>query len=182
MIGVWPKSTGLLGATGRDQATSVIALYGPRTTVLVALDDGVYEFTYGAVPEGSDIDPKETPWICTRHQIQIHEDSKIFSPANLRSAQDLPGYQDLVNYYMTNRYTLRCECWKEDDINHRHSKRNSVFSHACRSYSPLYKILEGLCQIVTCNSPKTWASFAIPPPRIARPSYELRLKRLRLVC
>jgi sedoheptulose-bisphosphatase len=110
MIGVWPKSTGLIGATGRDQVTSVIALYGPRTTVLVALDDGVYEFTYGAVPEGSNIDPTTTPWICTRHEIRINEDSKIFSPANLRSAQDLPGYQNLVNYYMTNRYTLRCEC------------------------------------------------------------------------
>jgi sedoheptulose-bisphosphatase len=109
MIGVWPKSSGLIGATGRNQSTSVIALYGPRTTVLVALDDGVYEFTYGAIPEGSNLDPKETPWICTRSKIQIKEDSQIFSPANLRSAQDLPGYQDLVNYYMTNRYTLRCK-------------------------------------------------------------------------
>jgi len=26
----------------------MVALYGPRTTVFVALDDGVYEFTYGA--------------------------------------------------------------------------------------------------------------------------------------
>ena len=31
-----------LGATGRDQVTSLVALYGPRTTVAVALDDGVY--------------------------------------------------------------------------------------------------------------------------------------------
>jgi sedoheptulose-bisphosphatase len=98
----------LIGARGRDQSTSVIALYGPRTTVLVALDDGVYEFTYGAIPEGSNDDPKETPWICTRQRIKIKEDSKIFSPANLRSAQDLPGYQELVNYYMASRYTLRC--------------------------------------------------------------------------
>ena len=26
----------------------MVALYGPRTTVFVALDHGVYEFTYGA--------------------------------------------------------------------------------------------------------------------------------------
>merc|ERR1712115_351795 len=50
MIGVWPKKTGLIGATGRDQVTSLVALYGPRTTVLVALDDGVHEFTYGCTP------------------------------------------------------------------------------------------------------------------------------------
>ena len=50
MVGVWPKRTGLIGATGRDQVTSLVALYGPRTTVLVALDDGVYEFSYGCKP------------------------------------------------------------------------------------------------------------------------------------
>lgn len=43
IIGVWGKETGLIGATGRDQKTSLVALYGPRTTVVVVLDDGVYE-------------------------------------------------------------------------------------------------------------------------------------------
>ena len=52
IIGVWGKETGLIGATGRDQKTSLVALYGPRTTVVVLLDDGVYEFTYGCTPEG----------------------------------------------------------------------------------------------------------------------------------
>merc|ERR1719319_321503 len=57
MIGVWGSKSGsgddgLIGATGRDQVTSLIALYGPRTTVLVGLDDGVYEFSYGCTPEG----------------------------------------------------------------------------------------------------------------------------------
>ena len=56
MIGVWSKESGsgengLIGATGRDQVTALIALYGPRTTVLVGLDDGVYEFSYGCTPE-----------------------------------------------------------------------------------------------------------------------------------
>merc|ERR1711957_806314 len=54
MIGIWPKKTGLIGATGRDQVTSLVAIYGPRTTVLVALDDGTYEFSYGCTPEGSE--------------------------------------------------------------------------------------------------------------------------------
>ena len=36
----------MIGATGRDQVTALIAIYGPRTTVLVGLDDGVYEFSY----------------------------------------------------------------------------------------------------------------------------------------
>merc|ERR1740123_2220061 len=47
IIGIWPASTGIVGATGRDQVASMVALYGPRTTAFVTLDDGVYEFTLG---------------------------------------------------------------------------------------------------------------------------------------
>jgi sedoheptulose-bisphosphatase len=61
MIGIWSTKTGFIGATGRDQVTSIIALYGPRTTVLVGLDDGVYEFT---LAEGNN-------WICSRERIQV---------------------------------------------------------------------------------------------------------------
>merc|ERR1719181_183019 len=44
VIGVWGSKSGsgadgLIGAKGSDQKTALVALYGPRTTVLVALDD-----------------------------------------------------------------------------------------------------------------------------------------------
>merc|ERR1712078_464153 len=42
IIGIWPASTGIIGATGRDQVSSMVALYGPRTTAAIALDDGTY--------------------------------------------------------------------------------------------------------------------------------------------
>ena len=88
IVGIWPKKTGLIGATGRDQVTSIVALYGPRTTVLVALDDGTYEFTYGCTPDGCMLeDGSFYPWICSRKKIEIAAESKIFSPANLRAAQ-----------------------------------------------------------------------------------------------
>lgn len=137
MIGVWPKSTGLIGACGRDQVTAIIALYGPRTTVLVALDDGAYEFTYGAVPEGMEgFDPKTTPWICTRQRIEINADSKIFSPANLRAAQDLPGYKKLVDYYMTNRYTLRYTGGLVPDVYQQFTKKMGIFINPTSEKSP----------------------------------------------
>ena len=37
----------------------------------------------------------------------IAEDSRIFSPANLRAAQEVPGYERLVGYYLWERYNLR---------------------------------------------------------------------------
>jgi len=95
IVGIWDKTTGMLGATGRDQVTSIVVLYGPRTTALVVCDDGVYEFTCGA----------GNKWFASRERIQIKEESKIFSPANLRACQEDKGYDELVKYWMESKYT-----------------------------------------------------------------------------
>lgn len=137
MIGVWPKKTGLIGATGRDQVTSIVALYGPRTTVLVALDDGAYEFSYGCTPEGGrKEDGTFEPWICTRHAVQIAETCQIFAPANLRAAQELPGYQELINHYMLNRYTLRYTGGLVPDVYQQFTKRQGIFTNPTSPLSP----------------------------------------------
>jgi len=137
MMGIWPKSTGLLGAKGSDQVTSLIALYGPRTTVLVALDDGAYEFSYGCTPEGCQLpDGTWEPWICTKSKIQISEDSKIFSPANLRAAKEVPGYKRLVDHFMDNRYTLRYSGGLVPDVYQQFTKGQGVFSNPTSADSP----------------------------------------------
>mmetsp|Transcript_3051 Transcript_3051/g.7757 ORF Transcript_3051/g.7757 Transcript_3051/m.7757 type:complete len:371 (-) Transcript_3051:270-1382(-) len=126
MIGIWGKETGLLGATGRDQVTSLVALYGPRTTVLVALDDGTYEFTLG---EGNQ-------WIASRTKIQISKDAKIFAPANMRSAQDLPGYKSLLDHWMENRYTLRYSGGLVPDVYQQFTKQQGIFSNPTSENAP----------------------------------------------
>ena len=128
ILGIWPASTGILGATGRDQAASMVALYGPRTTVFVALDDGVYEFTYGANGQEG--------WLCSRERIEISADSKIFSPANLRVAQDSPQYAKLVDYWMENRYTLRYTGGLVPDICQQFTKQMGVFANPTSDKSP----------------------------------------------
>lgn len=137
MIGVWPKKTGLIGATGRDQVTSLVALYGPRTTVLVALDDGTYEFSYGCTPEGCMLeDGSFEPWICSRSQIQIAPDCKIFSPANLRATQEVEGYAKLINYYMANRYTLRYSGGLVPDVYQQFTKGQGILTNPTSPSSP----------------------------------------------
>jgi len=128
IIGVWPASTGIIGATGRDQATSIVALYGPRTTVFIALDDGLYEFTYGA--NGVD------GWLCSRERIEIKKDSKIFSPANLRAAQEVDGYNKLVDHWMTERYTMRYTGGLVPDICQQFTKGQGVFANPTSKASP----------------------------------------------
>merc|ERR1719183_897770 len=135
MIGVWGSKSGsgddgLIGATGRDQVTSLIALYGPRTTVLVGLDDGVYEFSYGCTPEGCQLaDGTFAPWICSRSQITISEECKIFAPANLRATKEVEGYKKLVDYYMQEKYTLRYSGGLVPDVYQQFTKQQGVFSN-----------------------------------------------------
>lgn len=137
IMGIWPKSTGLIGAKGSDQVIALVALYGPRTTVLVALDDGTYEFSYGCTPEGCQLpDGSFEPWICSRHAIQVSPEAQIFSPANLRATQDLPGYKKLVDYYMENRYTLRYSGGLVPDIYQAFTKGMGVFSNPTSKSSP----------------------------------------------
>lgn len=126
IVGVWDKSTGLLGATGRDQVMSLVTLYGPRTTVFMTLDDGVYEFTLGP----------GNKWICSREKIQIARECKIFAPANMRAAQEVDGYSKLIDYYMTNKYTLRYSGGLVPDVCQQFTKKQGVFCNPTSKASP----------------------------------------------
>jgi sedoheptulose-bisphosphatase len=142
MIGIWGSKSGtgdngLIGATGRDQVTSIIALYGPRTTVLVGLEDGVYEFSYGCTPEGCQLnDGSFAPWICSRAKIQIASDCKIFAPANLRARKELPGYKKLLDHFMDERYTLRYSGGLVPDVYQQFTKNQGVFCNPTAPNSP----------------------------------------------
>merc|ERR1719414_690743 len=132
IVGVWDKSTGLLGATGRDQVMSLVALYGPRTTVFMTLDDGVYEFTLGP----------GNKWICSREKIQIKKDCKIFAPANMRAAQEVEGYAKLIDHYMTNRYPLRYSGGLVPDVCQQFTKTQGVFTNPTSKASPFGRLVE----------------------------------------
>jgi len=126
IVGVWDKSTGLIGATGRDQVMSLVTLYGPRTTVFMTLDDGVYEFT---LAEGN-------KWICSREKIQIKKECKIFAPANMRAAQEVEGYSKLISHYMENKYTLRYTGGMVPDVCQQFTKLQGIFTNPTSKASP----------------------------------------------
>jgi len=126
IVGVWDKSTGLIGATGRDQVLSMVTLYGPRTSVYITMDDCVCEFTLGPGDK----------WICSQDDIQIKKDCKIFAPANLRAAQDVPGYAKLVDHYMTNKFTLRYTGGLVPDVCQQFTKKQGVFTNPTSPSSP----------------------------------------------
>merc|ERR1712238_612902 len=72
----------------------------------------------------------------TKTQIKISEESKIFSPANLRAAQDVPGYKKLVDHYMTNRFTLRYSGGLVPDVYQQFTKTQGIFTNPTSKTSP----------------------------------------------
>lgn len=126
IVGVWDKSTGLIGATGRDQVLSMAVLYGPRTSAYITMDDGTYEFTLGP----------GNKWICSQERVQIRQDSKIFAPANMRAAQEVEGYKKLLDHFMENRYTLRYSGGLVPDVCQQFTKKQGVFTNPTSKASP----------------------------------------------
>ncbi|KAL8275796.1 hypothetical protein Esti_000359 [Eimeria stiedai] len=95
----WKGANTLIDATGRQQVASILVIYGPRTTALLCVEGLTFDFQLDS--DGSD-------YVVVRGPCSIRkEGAKIFSPANLRAAQDLSAYNDLVQEWMKKRYTLR---------------------------------------------------------------------------
>ncbi|KAM7262779.1 hypothetical protein ACFE04_000462 [Oxalis oulophora] len=119
IFGVWPGDK-LTGVTGGDQVAAAMGIYGPRTTYVLALKDipGTHEFLL--LDEGK--------WVHVKDTTEISE-GKLFSPGNLRATTDNPEYQKLVNYYVTEKYTLRYTGGMVPDVNQIIVKEKGVFTN-----------------------------------------------------
>lgn len=95
IFGIWPGDR-LVGISGRQLAGAGMAVYGPRTTMTIALEghDHAHEFLLV-----DDFSGRHGQWVKTNTFSTI-EDGKLFAPGNLRGTQDNPGYNEL----------FKCEC------------------------------------------------------------------------
>merc|ERR1711998_415760 len=94
IFGIWPGSK-LTGITGRQQKAAGLSVYGPRTTITLAVDgiDGAHEFLLI-----DDMSSKHGQWVLTQSFYTIGE-GKLFAPGNLRATKDNEGYEKLFNYW-----------------------------------------------------------------------------------
>ena len=82
---------------------------------------------------------------------EISKQSKIFAPANMRAAQELPQYAKLIDHWMTNRYTLRYSGGLVPDICQQFTKKQGVFANptSVRSTAdgdPWLIAIHGVCE------------------------------------
>eukprot|EP00252_Welwitschia_mirabilis_P002264 TRINITY_DN1217_c0_g1_i3.p1 TRINITY_DN1217_c0_g1~~TRINITY_DN1217_c0_g1_i3.p1 ORF type:complete len:422 (-),score=46.31 TRINITY_DN1217_c0_g1_i3:188-1384(-) len=119
IFGVWPGDK-LTGVSGRDQVAAAMGIYGPRTAYVLALKDapGTHEFLL--MDDGK--------WQHVKETTEIGE-GKLFSPGNLRATFDNPQYEKLINYYVSEKYTLRYTGGMVPDVNQIIVKEKGIFTN-----------------------------------------------------
>ena len=117
-IGLKPIST-FIDKKGGNQVAAVIAIYGPRVTLIVTTGKQVDEFTLRDNGE----------FELSKENIKIKKQAKNFAPGNLRAATDNPKYFQLVEYWIKNKYTLRYSGGMVPDINHILLKEQGIFTY-----------------------------------------------------
>jgi len=102
IFGVWPGET-LVGVTGASLKCAGMAVYGPRTTLTLAVEGipGSHEFLLV-----DDRSASNGSWVHTKAFTSISE-GRLFAPGNLRATNDNEGYAKLLDYWRSNAYTLR---------------------------------------------------------------------------
>lgn len=127
IFGIWPGK-GLLGRTGREQVASSVALFGPRTTLILALPKGSTRIGEDIVFEVT-LTQDLSIWEVSRDKISIEKHGKIFAPGNLRASNDNENYNSLIQYWISERYTLRYTGGMVPDVYHIFAKSKGVFSN-----------------------------------------------------
>jgi sedoheptulose-bisphosphatase len=153
IVGVWPGAH-LLGRTGREQCAALVAMYGPRVTVALAIAadwsaDGCarsVELTWTQAPITSASTsafvtalPQSTlspawHWELSRPRLHLGAKAKTFAPGNLRACADNAAYARTVSRWIESKMTLRYSGGLVPDVYHMLIKGEGYaacrFSHA----------------------------------------------------
>lgn len=133
IYGIWPRTSekkGVLQRTGREQICSAMALYGPRTTLCIALTPEAQNSSDSKpiVLEVTLINDRAV-WQLSRESISLKPDGKVFAPGNLRASNDNEKYNSLIQHWIAERYTLRYSGGMVPDVYHMLAKSKGVFSN-----------------------------------------------------
>lgn len=127
IFGIWPGE-GLLNRTGRSQVASAVSLYGPRTTLCIALPHASTHLEKDIVFEVT-LTGEASKWEVSRESIILQSTGKVFAPGNLRASNDNEKYKALIQYWISERYTLRYSGGMVPDVYHMFAKSKGVFSN-----------------------------------------------------
>ena len=103
--------------TGRDMIGAGVAVYGPRTSVIIynVIQKHLEEWTL-RVTESEGLE--KTHWERTLEKIHINNSTRIFSPANSRAIIDNTAYRQIIQFWTRSGYILRYSGAFSADVYH----------------------------------------------------------------
>jgi fructose-1,6-bisphosphatase I len=128
IIGIY-EGAEVLGRTPRGQVAALYTVYGPRTTMMLTVGQGVHEFLL-----------TEEGWELATEQVELRGTKKYFAPGNLRAAHERKDYLELVNTYIQEQYTLRYSGGMVPDLNHIFKKGSGIFMYPGMPSAPEGKL------------------------------------------
>ena len=127
IVGIY-KGGELLKA-GRELVGAVFVVYGPRTTLIYTVGNGVHEFTLNMLGE----------FVLSRENITLQESKKIYSPGSLRSDYT-DEHKNFIEYLENNDYKLRYSGGFVPDINQILLKGGGLFTYPATKKNPNGKL------------------------------------------
>lgn len=129
IIGIYPKGSFIAKKPG-EMHSAVIAVYGPRTTLFVAVKGkGTHQYLL-----------TDAGFLLQKAALKIEDEGHYFAPGNLRACVNNPVYQKLVTYWIDHQYTLRYSGGMVPDINHILLKGKGIFAYPGYSDEPNGKL------------------------------------------
>lgn len=117
IVGIYKRET-FIGAKGDEQVAAMAAVYGPTTTVLLTVRQGVVKFIMNDDGE----------FILAGEGYAVGE-GKMFAPGNLRACESREDYLKLVNFWIKEQYTLRYSGGMVPDVNQIILKGKGIFAY-----------------------------------------------------
>ncbi|KAK4188094.1 hypothetical protein QBC35DRAFT_211054 [Podospora australis] len=147
IIGIWDSPSALSCSPAEKQIASILGVYGPRTTAIIAVR---FPFSSPLCFEVS-LDTNSHTWAVTWPSFEYNSPppkTRYFSPANLRSASSLPQYSSLISQYISEEYTLRYSGGMVPDVVHSLVKRHGIYlSPVTDTHKAKLRRLYELCPI-----------------------------------
>ncbi|KAH7356015.1 sedoheptulose-1,7-bisphosphatase [Pyrenochaeta sp. MPI-SDFR-AT-0127] len=152
IIGIWdgPSALSTTETPRRKQIAAILGVLGPRTSAVVALR------VPGGTPACFEVNLSDGEITITRPTIQLNSQPKTryFAPANMRAAAENTQYLNLINHYISQKYTLRYSGGLVPDIFHALVKGHGIYISPVTQSSPaklrrLYE-LAPIALIVEC--------------------------------
>lgn len=109
----------IIGRMPAEQVGALYVLYGPRTVLVYSTGNSVHEFILNEVGE----------FTLLREFIGIGDETKNYSPGNLRAVNENTGYARSMQRWLQHAMTLRYSGCMVADIHHVISKGQGIFTN-----------------------------------------------------